>query len=51
MQKIRFAGRPEAHGREGRLERCRSRSGSLGVLHVSGMGHTGSTGGQVTTPY
>lgn len=48
MHKSHFAGRPETHGRESRFERRRRRSGSLGILHVSRMGHTGSPGGQVT---
>lgn len=48
MYTSRFAGRPETHGRESRFERRRRRRGSLRVLYVGRMGHTGSTSGQVT---
>lgn len=48
MHKSRFAGRLETHGRKGWFEHRRRRSGSLRILHVSRMGYTGSTGGQVT---
>lgn len=51
MNENRFTGRFEAHGRESRFERRGRRSGSFGVLHVGGMGYTGSSSGQVIKKY